>query len=459
MPSKFLLTGDDLSSLFGEILPDSVILPLVEESGFQQRARKLQPAEFLRAMVIAAATGYGGRQADVMKLYFESGAPKVVRGGFYAWFNPRLEATMEGVAERALDYARNQPVDLPPLLEAHADDWHIVDSSTIKLDDALIDEYPGTGDYAALKVHKRFSVGVGTTVGYHLSPAREHDAPHLTIDESWKGLGLLVDLGYASHALIEDCEEHGVHFVMRLKDSWKPKVDYVARGEVVGTFLPGTDFDELLESDKIVLDGKVVDADVTFGNDEKKVQCRLVGVPTPKDTYRFYLTNLPAAVGPKQIADIYRVRWEIESDNKLDKSCNNLGEVRAATGPAVRALVHASIVSSMLACLIVHAHRLKEGAPKGRRRERKYAPLHPQSVARIMGSAAVKIAAAFALEGEAAEEEWQRIASLIQHMGHDPNWRRSPSVLDQLRGWNVSPGRPRGKKRKKRASSRRKAVN
>src|SRR5690606_33296153 len=157
-------------------------------------------------MVIAAATGYGGRQADVMRLYFDGGGPRVVRGGFYAWFNERLEATMSALAERAREYAQAQPTDLPPLLARYARDWHIVDSSTVRLDDALIDEYPGAGQYAALKVHKRFSVGVGTAVDYHVSPAREHDAPHLSLDESWRGLGLLVDLGYASLKLIADCE-------------------------------------------------------------------------------------------------------------------------------------------------------------------------------------------------------------------------------------------------------------
>jgi hypothetical protein len=36
--------------------------------------------------------------------------------------------------------------------------------------------------------------------------------------------------------------------------------------------------------------------------------------------YCFYLTNLSPRTGPRQVADLYRVRWEIESDNKLDKS-------------------------------------------------------------------------------------------------------------------------------------------
>ena len=44
----------------------------------------------------------------------------------------------------------------------------------------------------------------------------------------------------------------------------------------------------------------------------------------PDGSYRFYLTDLPASCGPLQVSDFYRVRWEIESDNKLDKSCNHI---------------------------------------------------------------------------------------------------------------------------------------
>jgi putative transposase len=443
MRKKDLLGGDDVREVFEAILPDQEILALVEECRFQKRHRKLDALQLVRAMVIAASTGYGGRQADVMRLYIDNGARRVVRGAFYAWFNERLEAVMESLAQRALEYARRQPLDLPPLLARHGRDWHIVDSSTAKLPDELVEEYPGTGDYAALKVHKRFSVGLGTTVDYHISPAREHDARHLTVDESWRGLGLLVDLGYASLDLIAACEEHDVRFVMRLKDGWKPRVDCLARGELTRLFLKGTDLDALIESETLILGGRAVDADVTLGSGSRKVQCRLVGAPTPDDKYRFYLTNLPPEVGPRQVADIYRVRWEIESDNKLDKSCSHLDEARAETGPAARALVHASIISSMMACLVVHRHRLKHRAPRGRPRERTRPPLHPQSVARAMGSAAMTIAAALTLRGDEADREWHRIAGCLEHLGKDPNWRRSPSILDQMRGWRVTPGRPR----------------
>jgi hypothetical protein len=56
-------------------------------------------------------------------------------------------------------------------------------------------EFPGTGEDAAIKVHTVLSGGGGAPVRYHVSPAREPDSRHLTIDESWRGYGLLADLG------------------------------------------------------------------------------------------------------------------------------------------------------------------------------------------------------------------------------------------------------------------------
>lgn len=200
--------ADDLQAVFESILPEEALKSLVIAAGFQERERKLDAVRLLRAMVIAASTGYGGRQADVMCQYFELGAQKVVRGGFYHWFGEALERVMAEVRQRALDYVSKQSVDLPGWLDC-VHDWLIVDSSTVKLDNRIKEEYPGAGDYAAVKIHKRYSAGVGTTVGYHLSPAREHDSRHLTIDESWRGYGLLVDLGYASLERLNNCEQHG----------------------------------------------------------------------------------------------------------------------------------------------------------------------------------------------------------------------------------------------------------
>jgi hypothetical protein len=296
------MTGEEVQQVFEAILPQQEIEQLCVQCGVIERRRKLHLGMLVRAMVIAAGTPGGAYQADVLRSYLEFEVPRVARSAFYRWFDEPLEQFMAILADRALAYARAQQVDLSGIL-GEVKDWYIVDSTTIRVRDALREEFPGTGAYAALKVHKVLSVGCGAPVHYHFSPAREHDSRHLEIDASWQGCGLLVDLAYASVARLRACNTHGVRFVIRLKDNWKPKVDYIARGRVTPEFFPGTDLDVLLEEDILVLDGRAIDADVHVGGANNPLPLRLVGIPTPKG-YCFFLTNLPPRIGPRQVGDL-----------------------------------------------------------------------------------------------------------------------------------------------------------
>jgi len=436
------MRGSEVREVFETILPDEVLEELIRAAGFQQRERKLDGRRFIRSTVIAAASGHGGRQAEVLRSYFETGAPKVVRGAAYGWFGESFERVMEGVRDRALAYAVSLPPDMPGVLGRHVRDWVIVDSETVKLDDALFEEYPGTGDYAALKVHKYFSVGVGAAVHYHLSPARDHDSRHLLIDDGWRGLGLLADLGYASLDRLQACLCNGVHFVIRLKGNWKPKVECVESGRLTKTLLKDADFRALLEQEVFILDGGPIDVDVQLGSGGQTIRCRLVGVLGPKG-YCWYLTSLPRDTTPDEVRELYAVRWEIELDNKVDKSCHRLDKIGARTAATVRALVHASVVASVIVSLLAHHHRLEEGhAPKSRPYRTK-PPIHPQTLGRVVATAAGSIAMAMEKTGQEAEAEWNRLAGLFVHGASDPNWRSRPSVLDRLRGWKVRPGKPR----------------
>ena len=435
------MRGSDVRKVFEAILPDDALEEIIDRSGLQQRERRLEARTLLRTMVLTAASGHGGRQADILAAYLEAGARKVARCSFYAWFGEALERAIASIREKALVYARSQKADLPGPLGRLVRDWHIVDSTTVALPRELLEEYPGTGDYAALKVHKRFSVGVGTTIDYQLSPAREHDSLHLKIDESWRGLGLLCDLGYASLARLLDCEKYGVTYILRLKENWKPKIDRVARGSVSDTFVPGCDFDLAVDAEEIVLGKRVFDADVRVGSGEREVSARMVGIATPRG-HCFFLTNAPrGSLAAKTIGDLYRVRWEIESDNKLDKSSLRLDELGAETGPSARALVDASMVSSILICLLVHRHRMRETRPR-RGTERTSPPLHPQRIGRQLAFSGERAARAMTLTGRRAEDEWEALAQLL-NLQTDPNWRHRPSILDQMRGWRITPGRPR----------------
>jgi hypothetical protein len=430
------MTGDEVRQVFEAMRPQEEIDRLCEQFSVIERQRTLNLGMFVRAMVISAGTPGGAYQADGLRSYLEFEVPPVARSAFYRWFDEPLERCMGALAERALAYARAQPVDLSGPL-CGVQDWYIVDATTVTVRDALRDEFPGTGGYAAIKVHTVLSVGCGAPVQYHFSPAREHDSRHLTGDESWRGCGLLADLASASLERLQACEAHGVRCVIRLKENWKPNVDDVARGQVTQEFFPGTDLDALLADDILVLDGRTIDADVHVGKGKDMVHVRLVGVQTPKG-YCFFLTNLPPRIGPRQVADLYRVRWEVELSFRLDTSVNRLDAIDAEQPCTLKTLLHASRIASTIAALLAHTYHghtrpQEAGAP------RTEAPLHPRRLALQLAVSCHSMAQAFELTGAEAQRRWDKIAEWLTHSGRDPNWRRRPSVLDQLRGWKRQP--------------------
>jgi hypothetical protein len=351
------MTGDEVREVFEAMLPQEEIDHFCEPFGVIARQRKLSLGMFVRAMVISAGTPGGAYQADVLRSYLECEVPHVARSAFYRWFDAPLEPCLEALAQRGLAYAQAQQVDLSGPL-CGVKDWYMVDATTVTGRDTLREAFPGTGDDAAIKVHQVVSVGCGAPVRDHCSPAREHDRRHLTLDEAWRGCALLAELGSASIARLRACNAHDGRVVIRLQDTGKPKVDDLARGQVTQECFPGTDLDARLEEEIRVLDGRAIEADVHVGGDKRRLHRRLVGVHTPKGD-GFFLTNLPPRIGPRQVADLYRVRWEVERSIRLDTSVNRLDESDAERPCSLKTLLQASLLASTIAALRAHTHHLK----------------------------------------------------------------------------------------------------
>ncbi len=441
-----MLDGTALRETLQAVLPRNVIEEESRELGVIERERKCEVFPLITSLVLSSGSDDSGRLADAFRRYKREASQSVVRGGFYYWMDDETANLMERLLARAIEYAASQPAYLPGLLSG-VEDWIIVDSETVTLRPALAEDYPATGSAAGIKVHKELSLGRGCMVGYELSPAREHDSIHLTVDERFRGKGLLVDLGYPSLKFISDCERHDVKYVIRLKDNWKPKLQRVLRGELTAEVRPGTDLDEALDDDVLLLDGRCIDADVVIGKGWSAVHARMIAIRLSENDdgeipYLFFLTNLSRRThGPKQIAELYRVRWEIECDNKLDKSGSRLDQIRATTPSSVRILLYSALLHSLLADLLVHHDLLDRVREKGGPR----APLHRLLVAYSLRAEHVALLIAL-LDSSTPLERWNKIAANIEDDGRDPNWRRRPSVLDKLLGQTAPPGRPRRKK-------------
>lgn len=440
------MTGAELKKHMMTVLDLSNIEALARHYLVVQRERLLDIVSLVVALILTGGTHEGGRQYDVLRTYVENGAPRVTRGVFYSWFHAPLERLMIELLRRAIEVGQQQDKILPGILGG-VTDWRVVDSTTIKLDKALVDEYPGTGDYAALKVHKEWSVGTGNLVAYQITPARNHDSPALVVDESRRGTGLLLDLGYASIDRLAECETFDVRYVLRLKDGWKPRIDRLVRGFITGDVAADADLDLLIEEDILILDGSVIDADVTLGRSGRTVKSRLVGVPTPKG-YCFFITNLPRKThGPLQVGDLYRVRWEIEIDHKIEKSAARIDEITARKPVSARILVLASLLNSTIARTIVQSEKLailalsRQVETAGAVR----APLHPILLMRALASAHPTVVRLL-LAGTGDDSEWTCLMARLRDFGHDPNWRRRPSMLDRIQGLTAPPGRARKEK-------------
>ena len=430
------MDGNTLRSALSTFLPREVIRELIEVFGVEQRSRKRDLQALVRSLVLVSGSDDSGRQADVYSAYLAESAKEVVRSSFYSWFTEELALLMTALVRRALEKVRGaQPLLVGGLKGVH--DWLVVDSETVALSPALEEIFPATSTPAALKVHKTYSLGRNNVVDFVITPARDHDAPLLQIDESWRGYGLIVDLGYASLDLIRRCAVHGVELVLRLKNGWKPRLlrSVLECGELVD--IDGEPVaDDLNEMKVAEFDGSHLDYDVVVGR-RNPVNARLVGV-AGSESYHWFITTLSRTTHtPRHVGQLYRTRWEIEVDNRRDKGMARLDQIQATTVSSTLTLLHAALLRTLIANHLTHQDLLMRG--------RKRPPLHANAVSLALCSNWQLLIIAMQID---APERWSRLAAQIRSRGQDPNWRRRPSQLDRLRGTTAPPGRPRAKKLK-----------
>ncbi len=427
------MKGTMLRKALHNVLPADVIEQAVEKAHLVTRRMKLDAVALVRSLVLSMGSDDSGRLADAYELYLREADEEVVRGAFYGWLGDKLVRVMEALSQHALEVVRSErPVLEGPL--AKRDDWLVVDSETVTLRDSLRETYPSTSKRAGLKVHNVYSLGRNNVVDYWVSPAREHDARHLEVDESMRGKGLIVDLAYASKRTLAACQRHGVGLVMRLKKGWKPTMRRL-HGPDDSVDVDDLVLEGLVDLAPSTLDGATIDADVRVGRAAQGVEARLIGVPGPHK-YHWYITLLPREeFSPHEVAAIYATRWNIELDNKQDKTGARLDQIRATTPSSVAILVHAAMIRTILANLLVHRALQQRASTEP--------PLHASALVLALAQMGPELADQLELDDP---QRWDRLARVLWRRAQDPNWRGRPSQLDTLRGTCAPRGRPRRKR-------------
>jgi putative transposase len=357
---------DPLRDRLAELIEASA-LELLDPARLEARAEDLRLIErhrvhhvglLVASLVLSAlqrSTDTEGRWLDARRTYEAIGG---ARSGKTSYRNTvhKVVPLMRDTLQRRLQAMRlaTQDVALRGRLKAFSDVL-IPDGCAFKVAAALSNVYTGTSQPAELKLHAVYGVRAGGATSMTMAPGSEHDSDGFWPARWEKDALYLWDLGFVSHERFIDAAQAGAHVVQRLKAGMNPVV--------LASYGPeGTRRDVLdatgarLRLEEACAFGHVhkqpvLDLDVAIRDAKgRTVEARVVCVPFGGED-RYYLTTLPRAIfTPHDVAELYRIRWEVELFFRGWRGALRLDEVRRLAHPrSLEAAVLASLLAAVMA--------------------------------------------------------------------------------------------------------------
>jgi putative transposase len=341
-----------------EMLDPEVIAAQAEDMRLVERQRVHHAGLLLVALILSAlqrSTDTQGRWLDAQRTYESIGGAGSGKTSFrnnvrklVPLMNRMLRRRLKKLAERTTH------TELRGRL-LHFADVLVPDGCAFKVAAALSGVYAGTGTDAELKLHAVYSVRAGGAVSVEASAGSTHDSDGFWPERWEKGALYLWDLGFENKERFVDAKLAEAHVLQRLKSTNNPVVlaSYGPTGhgrpvvDDVGRVLP---LQEACASG-VLHAQHVLDLDVRIqdGNG-RSVVARVVCVPFGGED-RYYLTTLPRDIfTPHDIAELYRVRWEVERMFRGWRGALRLDEVIRLSHPtSIVAAVTASLLAATLA--------------------------------------------------------------------------------------------------------------
>lgn len=341
-------------------VPVSDIRSAAHRLGVVQRRRTVDPVALLFSVALLVCGRGGQTLAGMRKLLALRFGIVVARSTFWDRLTPAFEALVDWLLERLRSIsAENRPI-YTGLLRGFVD-VVAVDSSVVGVHDSLSNVWKGTRRStakAALKVHTFVRAVTGELLRYRITAEAHADCRAFAIGHWARGMLFLFDRGYSSASLWWRVHRVGGFFVTRLPGSYTPEVSTVNRrhrGRARG--LAGRPLRQALEGLKRSLVDVTCDFRVhvrPYGKERGRWfnhPFRVVGVwDANKKAYALYVTNVPPErMSPADVAEVYRLRWEVETFYKTGKSGLGLNELPSTKPHIVRTLVKAALIRASIA--------------------------------------------------------------------------------------------------------------
>jgi len=326
-----------------------------EEHGVVEREGKLQIPALVWAFVFGFATGERRTLAGFRRSYNSTADETLTAGGFYQRLTPRLADFLCDLVEQRLD-----EVAVPHTISDEFDrfrDIIVADGTILRLHEFLAEEFqPRRGEQGGARLHLLHNVTDQTIDRFSITDEKAHDSTEFDTGPWLEGRLALLDLAYFKYRRFALIDENDGYFVSRLKDNANPVITEEFR-EWRGRAIPleGKQIQDVAEAlHREIID---VEVEVSFqrrGYEETQSwdtkRFRVVGVrDEDADDYHFYITNLPREeLLPRDIATLYRCRWEVELLFRELKSRYELDEFDTTKQHVVEILVYAALLTLLV---------------------------------------------------------------------------------------------------------------
>lgn len=362
----------EIASLLG----DDRVLELARETGFLVRQRDLQVIPFFWTLVLGMVATPTDTVAGLQRLYHQLTGTVLASSSFQERFSGALVAWLRAAFEHVVAVTGEGRRQLSGPLAGFRE-LVAIDSTVLRLHALLAGKYPGTRTNhspAQAKLNVIYNVASGRIMVARIAEGTRAET-RLFSPGAWvKGSLLLFDLGYFKFQTFWRIDDHGGYFISRLKDGCNPTI------KAIHSTHRGRAIDVVGKKLKDVLGGlkrQTLDVQVEYRITRKglpgRPRCdrktevlslRLIALLNEETgKYHIYLTNVPPdMLSAQEVADAYRLRWQIELLFKEMRSVGGLDAWPNRKEATVLASIYATLLGMAVNRRLLNALKTTLGA-------------------------------------------------------------------------------------------------
>ena len=347
-------------------LGERSLVALARATGHCRRLRAVTPQRLLCALVEALGAYRVRSIADIQRTFnaqtelavrYKAFHNRLARPEFAVFMRQVYQMLLRNLSQNVLRAALGQNL-------RRFTDIVIQDGSSFAVHDGLAQTFGGRftkNRPAAVELHTCLSVFSDQVVQAQLAPDKQAERDFLPKPEQLKGKLLLADRGYPCLDYFEQVIAAGGFFLMRIKTDVNPKILAVHGG---GRRRPRHEGYRLR---KVLgwLPRQRLDLNVAWDRPQgRTLRLRLVLIWVPDNNqFTMLVTNVSRrTLSARQVAEVYRLRWQVELMFKEWKSHANLHEFHSAKAALVEGLIWASLCAAALKRSLAHVAQ-RSGSP------------------------------------------------------------------------------------------------